>query len=398
MVRCMFILRVLKLAAAFGLLFVIAPALHAAEFDITKFGATADDASDDTLAIRSALEACGEAGGGTLFVPKGVFIVARQKSETPILSIPSKTTVRGVGDASVLRFDSQVNSSNFWRMLGSSEDAADILICNLHLDGANTQTAYVKGQTPEQNHGVFFYRKGGRIERVTVQDCLVENFSGDCVSFSQGCRDFVVKNVRLHNFLRQGIQMGGGTGDGGHLVTGCRDWKHDVLPGGTTIHVEHAEGGKGFRIEKNVCHASLLAGGGAQDLVVVENEIHGRIEGNSIRNGRFENNTLHGAGTRALMQFGYADGLVIRGNTIHAAGHPGPGIYVWGTSRYNPAPSANIVIERNTLELAGQPIALNGVKNVTVQENRIRGSTAQSPVDAKRVEQATIAPNNTIEP
>jgi hypothetical protein len=69
--------------------------LAAAEFDITKFGATPDDAGDDTLAIRAAMSACAAAGGGDVIVPKGVFIVSRQKSETPILSIPSKTTVRG---------------------------------------------------------------------------------------------------------------------------------------------------------------------------------------------------------------------------------------------------------------------------------------------------------------
>lgn len=374
------------------LLVMLSTVAPAAVFDITRHGATPDDATDDTPAIRAALKACGEAGGGEVLVPKGVFIVARQKSETPILSIPSKTTVRGEGDGSVLRFDAKVNNSNFWRMLGSTEAVSDITIRDLRLDGANTHTAYVAGTTPEQNHGVFFYSRTGRIERVTVRDCLIENFSGDCVSFSQGCRGFVIESIRVRNFLRQGVQMGGGKGDGGHLVTGCRDLEHTVKPGGTTIHVEHAEGGKDFRIEKNICHKSLLAGGGAEALVVRENEIHGRIEGNNIRSGLFENNTLHGAGERALMQFGYADGLVLRGNKIHAAGLRGPGIYVWGASRYNPAPSQNVVIENNTLELAGQPISLNGVKHITVRGNRIIGSTAQSIVESKRAGPVTITP------
>ena len=371
-------------------LVLLASTLSATEFDITRYGATPDDATDDTLAIRSALAACGAAGGGDVVVPKGVFIVSRQKSETPVLAIPSKTTVRGVGEGSVLKFAAQVNESNFWRMLGSVEDVSDITIRDLHLDGANTYAAYLKGKTPEQNHGVFFYRKGGRIERVTVQDCLIENFTGDCVSFSQGCRGFVIRNVTVRNFIRQGIQMGGGKGDGGHLVTGCKDLEHSIKPGGTTIHVEHAEGAKGFQIIKNICHKSLLAGGGAEGLVVRDNEIHGRIEGNSIKNGVFENNVLHGEGTRALMQFGYADGLIIRGNTVHAAGIEGPGIYVWGTSRYNPAPSKNITIENNTLELAGQPILLNGVNGVVVRGNTIIGSKAASIVETKRSESVIL--------
>lgn len=366
------------------ILLLLTATSFAADFDITQFGATAGDATDDTLAIRTALEACGTAGGGTVIVPKGVFIVSRQKSETPILSIPSKTTVRGEGDESVLKFDAKVNETDFWRMLGSTADVADITIRDLRLDGANTHAAYIPGKTAEQNHGVFFYSKAGRIERVTVQDCLIENFSGDCVSFSEGCRGFVIKNIRLRNFLRQGVQMGGGESDGGHLVTGCRDLDHSVKPGGTTIHVEHAEGGKGFRIEKNVCHTSLLVGGGAEDLVVANNEIHGRIEGNSIINGVFENNRLHGkAGKHALMQFGYADGIVIRGNTIRCAGEA-TGIYVWGASRYNPAPSKRVVIENNTLDLPGQPISLNGVEGGSVKGNKITGSKAAKPVEMKR--------------
>lgn len=374
----------------------ISLAVHAADFDITKFGATPDDATDDTLAIRSAMEACGKAGGGTVVVPKGVFIVSRQKSETPILSIPSKTTVRGEGNGSVLKFDAKANASNFWRMLGSVEDCADITIRDLHLDGANTHAGYVKGKTPEQNHGIFFHRKGGRIERVTVQDCLIENFTGDCVAFSQGCRGFVIRNVTVRNFIRQGIQMGGGKGDGGHLVTGCRDLEHTIKPGGSTIHVEHAEGGKGFQIIGNHCRNSLIAGGGAEDLVVRDNDVIGRIEGNSIKNGLFENNRLDGRGTRALMQFGYADGLVLRGNTVRST-EAAVGIYVWGTSRYNTAPSKNITIEANKLDLPGQPISLNGVQGGKVRGNQITNSKAKDSVELKRTEQVVLesAPTGT---
>lgn len=381
----------MRTALILQLLLVPLTTLHAADFDIAQFGATPNDATDDTLAIRAALEACGKAGGGTVFVPKGVFIVSRQKSETPILSIPAKTTVRGTGTESTLKFDGKVNQSNFWRMLGSTEDCADITIRELHLDGSNTHPAYIKGQTPEQSHGIFFYRRGGRIERVTVEDCLIENFTGDCVAFSQGCRNFTIRNVTVRNFIRQGIQMGGGKGDGGHLVTNCRDLEHTIKPGGSTIHVEHAEGGKGFRIEKNVCRANLLAGGGAEELVVRDNDVFGRIEGNSIKNGLFENNRLTGLGKRPLMQFGYADGLVIRGNSIRSTEET-TGIYVWGSSRYNPAPSKRVVIENNTLDLPGQPISLNGVTGGTVRANQLTGSQAQQPVKVSRVSGVEVMP------
>ncbi|QDU37520.1 Pectate lyase superfamily protein [Maioricimonas rarisocia] len=383
-----------SLVAAF-LVFVIAAAnAGAAEFDITDYGASADDDGDDTGAINAALQACGEAGGGTVIVPAGTFLVSRQGSESPILEIPSNTTVRGAGDGSILKFAAGVNDSNFWRMIGASQDCHDITIRDLHLDGSNTHQRYVKGETPEQNHGIFFYNRGGRIENVTIRDCLVENFSGDCVSFSQGCRGFTVRNVRVRNFIRQGIQMGGGKGDGGHYVTGCRDLPHTVEPGGSTIHVEHAEGASDFRIIGNECRHHLLAGGGADRLVVEDNDVQGRIEGNSIRNGRFENNRLQAGDLgRTLMQFGYADGLVIRGNRIAGDNAKATGIYVWGASRYNATPSRNITIEENVFELKGQPVLLNGVEGAKVSGNVIRGSKSDSVVVERRTENVTVAGN-----
>jgi hypothetical protein len=366
-------------------------AVQAGDINIMSHGAVPNDDRDDTLAVRAALEACGDAGGGTVIVPKGVFMVARQGSETPILSIPSDTTVRGEGVASVLKFAPGVNDSNFWRMLGASTDCRNIVIDDLHFDGSSTYQKYEKGKTPEQNHGIFFYCKGGRIENVIVRDCLLENFSGDCVSFSQGCRGFTIRNVTVRNFIRQGIQMGGGPGDGGHLVTGCRDLQHTVQPGGSTIHVEHAEGAKDFRIIGNRCRHSLLAGGGAEGLIVRDNEVDGRIEGNSIRNGLFENNRLNGGlGKRPMMQFGYADRLVIRGNTINAVESEGTGIYVWGTSRYNPEPSKQITIENNTIHLKGQPLFLNGVRGGVVRGNVVKGSEAKSLVRLSRCEDVMV--------
>ncbi|MFG0331850.1 MAG: glycosyl hydrolase family 28-related protein [Maioricimonas sp. JB049] len=366
----------------------------AVEFDVTDYGATADDDGDDTRAINAALQACGDAGGGTVVVPAGTFLVSRQGSESPILEIPANTTVRGEGDGSILKFAAGVNDSNFWRMIGAGKDCRDITIRDLHLDGSNTHARYVKGETPEQNHGIFFYNRGGRIENVTIRDCLIENFSGDCVSFSQGCRGFTVRNVRVRNFIRQGIQMGGGPGDGGHLVTGCRDLPHTVEPGGSTIHVEHAEGASGFRVIGNQCRHHLLAGGGADRLVVEDNDVQGRIEGNSIRNGRFANNRVQGGDlSRPLMQFGYADGLVIRGNRITGDNAKATGIYVWGASRYNANPSRNITIEENIFELKGQPVLLYGVDGAKVIGNVIRGSDASSVVVKQRTEKVTIADN-----
>ena len=189
------------------------PHVFTVRFDIQNYGATANDDTDDTAAILKTLSACEEAGGGEVFVPAGVYFVSRQGAESPILELPSNATLLGEGAASILKFDPRVNESNFWRMLGAgSKDCNNVTIRDLHLDGSNTFKSYKPGKTPEHNHGVFFYCKDGVIENVTVRDCLIENFSGDCIGLGPGCRNITIRDVTVKNFVRQGIQMAGGNG------------------------------------------------------------------------------------------------------------------------------------------------------------------------------------------
>ena len=237
------------------LLFLIAgcPCLRAEVFDITNFGATPNDETDDTTAIENALAACQKAGGGTVHVPAGIFFLSRRENESPILEVPSNTTFRGEGNASILKFTDAMNEGNFWRMIGApvKTGAKDIVIRDLHLDGGNTHSGYEKGKTKEHNSGIWFYNKEHVIENVTIQNVFAENFSGDCIAVSFNCRAITIRDCTLRNFLRQGIQMGGSEGARDYLVTGCRDLEHTVKPGGSTIHVEHARGLKNVIIENN---------------------------------------------------------------------------------------------------------------------------------------------------
>jgi polygalacturonase len=183
--------------------FLFVESLSAATFNIVDYGATPNDDSDDTVAVGTALAACGAAGGGTVFVPAGKFIISRQGAESPILAVPSNTILTGEGAASTLHFPERASDSNFWRMLGHGpEGARNIVIRDLHLDGGNTHPAYVKG-VPEHNHGIFLYAKGAIVENVVIENLLVENFSGDCVAIGYGCRNITVRDVAMRNFLRQ---------------------------------------------------------------------------------------------------------------------------------------------------------------------------------------------------
>ncbi len=224
-----------SLVLPLALLALVPTRLTAETFDITDFGATPDDASDDTHAIERALEACGKAGGGSVFVPAGVFLLSRHGAESPILEVPPGTTLHGEGHASTLKFTEAANAGNFWRMIGApvATGTRDVVIRDLHLDGANTFPAYVKGETPEHNAGIWFYSRDQVIENITIRNVFAENFAGDCIAVSRGCRAITIRDCTLRNFLRQGIQMGGDENARDYLVTGCRDLEHTIRPGGS---------------------------------------------------------------------------------------------------------------------------------------------------------------------
>ena len=372
--------------------FLLAALVVHAEFDITKFGATSGDNTDDTLSIIAALKQCSEAGGGAVFVPAGTFLVARQGSEDPIIAIPSNVTLRGEGAASVLKFAERANRTNFWRMVGAPKGGCrNVTIRDLHLDGSNTFPKYEKGKTPEQNHGIFLYSAEGVIENVSIQNLLVENFCGDCVAIGRGCRNITVRDVSVRNFIRQGIQLAGDANARDYLVTGCQDLEHSIEPGGSSIHVEHAEGLKNVIITANRCRRSLLASG-VTNLVLTDNIVEGRIEGNENTNAIVRGNTVTGkAGTKAhLMQFGYADGIIVKDNIFVSTEEGQDGLYVWGTSRYNPEPSKQAIITGNLFRIRGQPILLNGVKGGLVRDNVADGADPAALVKLQRSEGVEI--------
>ncbi|QDV45319.1 Poly(beta-D-mannuronate) C5 epimerase 1 [Stieleria neptunia] len=375
---------------------LFATSLPAATFNILDFGATADDESDDTAAIAKALAACGQEGGGIVYVPAGSFTVTRQGSESPILILPSDTILCGEGPASTLRFPKRASESNFWRMLGHGpEGVRNLTIRDLRLDGGNTHPAYAKG-VPEQNHGIFLYAKQAIVENVTIERLLIENFSGDCIALSYGCRNITIRDVAMRNFLRQGVQMGGGNGARDYLVTGCHDLQHSITPGGSTIHVEHARGLKNVQIIANRCRRSILAGG-VDGLLICDNVVTGRIEGNGNTNSIVARNIVRGKpeSTRALMQFGYANGLLVRDNILRMTPDSAQaGLYIWGKSRYNAHPSRDVSVSGNLISAGNTGVRLNGVDGATIGPNRISVPDGKKTVVISRGENVIVEDSN----
>jgi hypothetical protein len=160
-------------------------------------------------------------------------------------------------------------------------------------------------------------------------------------------------------------------------VTGCQDLEGDVVSGGSTIHVEHANGLKGVQITNNRCRRSILAGG-VDGIIIRDNIIHGRLVGNGNSNAIVTRNVIHGRDDlkMSVVQFGYSNGLILKDNIITGAHEEAGGIYVWGNSRYNPDPSRDVLIAGNLIRVSGTGILLNGVEHGRISCNLF------SPVDA----------------
>lgn len=74
------------------------PIVDAKVYNVTDFGAIANDGIDDTKVIQAAVDAAGIAGGGIVFFPKGTFDVNSDTTKTDIIYINySNIVMRGSG-------------------------------------------------------------------------------------------------------------------------------------------------------------------------------------------------------------------------------------------------------------------------------------------------------------
>jgi hypothetical protein len=143
----------------------------------------------------------------------------------------------------------------------------------------------------------------------------------------------------------------------------------------------------------NRCRKSILAGG-VDGILIRDNVVTGRIEGNGNTNCIVAGNLVRGVGhsNRAVMQLGYAENLIVRDNILQGAeGAAQTGLYVWGNSKYNPNPSRNVTISGNLITVGGEAgISLNGIDGATVGENRIHVADDAKAVTVRRGENVNV--------
>lgn len=138
-------------------------------FNVRDYGATGDGATDDTAAIQAAIDAL-PAGGGTVFLPAGTYLVSFRETTTAgywsCLNLRRGTTLRGLGtESTVIKLAANQASHSSAAILQNitlSGGDEGITVADLTIDGngANQTTLY---------YGINFLRaRGLRHDKVRI--------------------------------------------------------------------------------------------------------------------------------------------------------------------------------------------------------------------------------------
>ena len=128
------------------------------------YGAVGDGVTDDTTAIRSAFNAVNTAGGGTVFFPKGVYVI------TPTIRIYSNTTVIGDKGESIVIVDQTYAQSGAMFQIGNSTSGA-ATTTNVHVRGMTFRGSETYGD-PQGGLGIM---GTWNAKHISFVDCLFQN-------------------------------------------------------------------------------------------------------------------------------------------------------------------------------------------------------------------------------
>lgn len=177
------------------------------DFNILDYGAMADGRADDAAAIQGAIDACASAGGGRVIVPTGHVVVAghielRSHVEFHVehgACLVSATTL----DAFPRRVFDQGDETEKRLWIGC-RDAVDVT-----LSGSGTIDGRCRAFALEENDDIVFRTHAWRpamtclenVRRLRIHDLTIRNSANWTLHFT-GCRDVVVRNVKIYNDLK----------------------------------------------------------------------------------------------------------------------------------------------------------------------------------------------------
>lgn len=177
--------------------------VHQPIYNVKGFGAKGDGVTDDSVAIQTAIDAAANAGGGIVYIPAGIYLLATKKGGNNVLLIPrSNVTIMGDGDVSVLKVADGLASIGDFNVIYPAESIETYRVDNAAFVNFKIDCNGENNLVPPLSEGVCMIRAIGArwgsnitIDRVTV----VNNSGRQCFSFGADTYPLTVKNVKIIN-------------------------------------------------------------------------------------------------------------------------------------------------------------------------------------------------------
>lgn len=251
-------------------------------FNVKDYGAIGDGVADDRASIREAIDAAVAAGGGTVFLPAGTYLVSG------VITLRSKITLSGVGFNSIIKAKDNYSSAGTSPIIWAADEQSDMCVENLTIDGNGANQSGTANIL-----GVGAYRA----TRYTLRNCLIKETYGMSTLFSNS--KFV-------------------------LVDGNRIEKTYNMRIGITLTSDMAEYFNSYSVISNNIITGVMADGITVTGAVNGHIAHVDVVGNNIYNCGYMGNNVDGA----AVYMNYTANCTIDGNVIDEIGGNGIDVYI----------------------------------------------------------------------
>lgn len=269
-------------------------------FNVKDFGARGDGITIDRDAIQSALDAAHAAGGGTVYIPKGVYIVTgRDNPAHGALQVRSNVTIQGEGmGESVIKLADGWNQkvTGIVRTPSGGEQESNIAIRDITIDGNRHNNTHPQAETDGFFAGVTPGRDAWDYN-ITIERVEVTRVSRYGFDPHEQVKNLVIRDSVAHDNGLDGFTI-------------------DYISGSLfENNVSFNNGRHGFNVvtssHENILRNNVAYGNGGNGFVTQRGSDDRALNFDVVfENNRSFDNGLHG------MLIKISNGTVVRGNEV----------------------------------------------------------------------------------